>query len=213
MIFHDPRKLRLARIIPWLIVAALLLACAPPQPPHLQQGTLLPKAKPVAGFNLINDKGESFTLKDLQGHWTFAFFGYTHCPDVCPTSLSMLARVMAKLKQQENLPRLPRGLFVSVDPARDTPAVMAKYVKYFDADFVGVTGEPEQLQPLTRQLGILYAKAAGDSGDAGYHIDHSAAIVLFDPRGRFYALFNVPHDADKIASDFMLIRNYYEASE
>ncbi len=212
MIISDPRITRLARIIPWLFAAALLSACEPPQPPHLQQGTLLPSAKPVADFNLIDDKGESFTLKDLQGRWTFAFFGYTHCPDVCPTSLSMLAKVMARLRQEENLPSLPRGLFVSVDPARDTPATLANYVKYFDADFVGVTGKSQQLHTLTRQLGILYAKSGGDSAD-DYLIDHSAAIILFDPRGRFYALFNVPHDPDKIASDFMLIRNYYEASE
>lgn len=207
---HSPWK-SLARIIPLLLAAALLQACSRPQPPQLQQATLLPSAKPVADFNLISDKGEAFTLADLEGRWSFAFFGYTHCPDVCPTSLAMLAQVMKRLKQSGVEP-LPRGLFVSVDPQRDTPDRLGSYVRYFDPDFVGVTGQPEQIQALTRQIGILYLKTPGNS-DTDYHIDHSAAVVLFDPRGRFHALFNVPHDADKIASDFIEIKNYYEATQ
>jgi len=201
----------LMRIILLLLATALLTACSPPKPPELQQATLLPSAKPIATFNLINQKGEAFTLDDLKGHWTFAFFGYTHCPDVCPTSLGMLGRVMRRLK--ENLPAdaMPQGLFVSVDPQRDTPEMLAKYVAYFDPDFIAATGDPAEIHHLTRQLGILYIKSAGDK-DNDYLIDHSAAVVLFDPAGRFHALFNVPHDADKIASDFLLIKNYYEAT-
>ncbi len=199
----------LARIIPLLLITALLPACGPPPPPSLQQATLLPTAKTIADFNLINDKGEPFHLDNLKGRWTFAFFGYTHCPDVCPTSLAMLARVMKRLAQRNDLDRLPRGLFVSVDPERDTPAKLARYVAYFDPAFSAVTGDPEQLKLLTRQLGILFLKSPGDSSQ-DYLIDHSAAIVLFDPQGKFHALFNVPHEADKIASDFVLIKNYYE---
>jgi protein SCO1/2 len=165
----------------------------------------------VADFNLINQRGEPFTLASLEGHWTFAFFGYTHCPDVCPTSLAMLARVMKKLREKHPEDTLPQGLFVSVDPQRDTPATLAAYVPYFDPDFTGVTGDPEQIKVLTRQLGILYLKAEGSGAD-DYLIDHSAAIILFDPQGRFHALFNVPHDADGIADDFLLIRDYYEAT-
>jgi protein SCO1 len=210
MNYHSPRML-LARIIALLLATALLNACTPPEPPQLQQATLLPSAKPVTGFNLINQKGEAFTPDSLKGHWTFAFFGYTHCPDVCPTSLAMLAQVMDRLNRSGHLDTLPRGLFVSVDPARDTPATLAAYVPYFDPDFTGVTGDPEQIGKLARELGILYVKTPGDS-DNDYLIDHSAAIILFDPQGRFHALFNVPHDPDKIAGDFLLIRDYYEAT-
>lgn len=211
MIVHSPRVL-LARIIPLLLATALLSACSPPPPPHLQQATLLPSAKPVADFNLINHKGEAFTLDSLKGHWTFAFFGYTHCPDVCPTSLAMLARVMDKLQAGGQLDTLPQGVFVSVDPQRDTMDKLAAYVPYFDPDFIGVTGDPEQIKTLTRQLGILYLRADGGSAE-DYLIDHSAGIILFDPQGKFHALFNVPHDADKIASDFILIREYYEETQ
>ena len=207
---HRPRSL-LARIIPlWLATA--LLACSPPQPPQLQQGTLLPSAKPIAGFNLINDKGEPFSLDSLQGHWTFAFFGYSHCPDVCPTTLGMLGQVMRRLQASDSIDSMPQGVFVSVDPQRDTPEMLARYVSYFYPDFVGVTGEPAEILALSRQLGILYVRNEGTSKD-DYLIDHSAAIILFDPDGKFHALFNVPHDPDKIASDFLLIRDYYEVQQ
>jgi len=205
-------RMLLARIIPLLLATVLLGACSPPPPPQLKQATLLPSPKPVADFNLINHKGEPFTLASLEGHWTFAFFGYTHCPDVCPTSLAMLARVMKKLRETRPDDTLPQGLFVSVDPQRDTPATLATYVPYFDPDFTGVTGDPEQIKILTRQLGILYLKADG-GGEDDYLIDHSAAIILFDPQGKFHALFNVPHDADNIADDFLRIRDYYEATQ
>jgi protein SCO1/2 len=211
MINHSYRW-RLAQIIPCLLGAVLLLACTPPKPPALQQGTLLPSAKPVADFSLLSETGQAFTLNDLKDHWTFAFFGYTHCPDVCPTSLAMLAKVMRKLENNPGLDKLPRGLFVSVDPQRDTPAVLAKYLPYFHPDFIGATGDAKEIMTLTRQLGILYAKAQGSSND-DYLVDHSAAIILFDPDGKYRALFNVPHDPDKIASDFLLIKQFYEASQ
>jgi protein SCO1/2 len=118
---------------------------------------------------------------------------------------------MDKLKASRRLNDLPLGLFVSVDPQRDTPDRLAEYVAYFDPDFMGVTGDPEQLRTLTRQLGILYLKTPGDN-EEDYLIDHSAGIILFDPQGKFHALFNVPHDADKIAGDFLKIRDYYEAT-
>lgn len=210
MIDHSPRW-PLARIIPCLLSAALLLACSPPEPPVLQQGTLLPSAKPISDFKLVDHKGEAFTLDNLKDHWTFAFFGYTHCPDVCPTSLATLARVMGELESNSRPGELPRGLFVSVDPQRDTPAVLAKYLPYFRPDFIGATGDAGEIATLTRQLGIIYAKAQG-GGDNGYLVDHSAAIILFDPDGKYRALFNVPHDADKIAADFLQIKQFYEAS-
>jgi protein SCO1/2 len=206
---HRPRLL-LARIIP-LLLATALLGCSPPPAPQLQHATLLPSPKPITGFDLINDKGQPFTPDSLKGHWTFAFFGYTHCPDVCPTSLGMLAQVMRKLKDHDHLDTLPQSVFVSVDPQRDTPEVLARYVTYFYPDFVGVTGDPAEILSLTRQLGILYMRTEGGDAD-GYLIDHSAGIILIDPDGRFHALFNVPHDPDGIAGDFLLIKNYYEAT-
>ena len=201
----------LRRIIPLVCLAALLTACDRPEPPQILHGTWLPSPKPVADFQLTDHKGQPFTLASLQGHWTFAFFGYTQCPDVCPTSLSMLAQVMRRLEDNPQVKTLPRGLFVSVDPERDTPELIARFVPYFHADFIGATGEQDELMKLTRQLGILYQKAAGDSDD-NYLVDHSAAVILFDPDGHFHALFNVPHDPDKIAAEYILLSDYYEAT-
>ncbi|HHH42852.1 MAG TPA: SCO family protein [Gammaproteobacteria bacterium] len=199
------------RIIPMLLAAVLLSACSPPQPPQLQQGTLLPDAKIIADFQLTDQNGKPFTRKNLMGKWSFTFFGYTHCPDVCPTSLSMLAQVMKKLEQDKTPGAKPQVVFFSVDPERDTPEVLAQYLPYFNPDFIGVTGDPQQILRLTRQLGILYGKSPGESAD-DYLVDHSASILLFDPDGNFRALFGTPHDPDRIAQDFVAIRNYYEAS-
>jgi protein SCO1/2 len=193
-----------------LFTALVLAACSPPKPPQLQQGTLLPWAKPIADFHLSDHNGRPFTLDKLNGRWTFAFFGYTHCPDVCPTSMAMLAQVQRKLEQVAELEKLPQVVFISVDPERDTPELLARFVPYFHPSFTGVTGDADQIMALTRQLGILYGKAeTGDADD--YLVDHSAAIILFDPDGRFHALFNVPHDPGLIANDFIALKQYYEA--
>ncbi len=207
---HIPRPLYLARIIPLLLAAALLTACSPPQPPKLQQGTLLPSPKYIAEFNLFDQNGETFTLDNLKNHWTFTFFGYTQCPDVCPTSLGMLAQVMRLLENDPALDTLPRGLFVSVDPERDTPELLTQFTAYFHPDFIGATGADKELHKLTRQLGILYARSEGEN-DNDYLMDHSAAIILFNPDGEYHALFNVPHDPTLIAQEFVMIKNYYEA--
>jgi protein SCO1/2 len=182
-----------------LLATVLLSACSPPQPPQLKQGTLLPSAKAIADFQLTDQHGKPFTRNNLVGKWSFAFFGYTHCPDVCPTALSMLAQVMKKLEKDSTLDTLPQVIFVSVDPERDTPELLAQYLPYFNPDFVGVTGDPQQLLLLTRQLGIMYGKGA--------------SIILFDPDGNFLALFGMPHDPDLIAQEFVAIKNYYEANQ
>jgi protein SCO1/2 len=195
-----------------LLAVVLLAACSKPAPPQLSQGTLLPSAKPVADFQLTDHRGQPFTLENLRDNWTFAFFGYTHCPDVCPTSMAMLAQVQRKLEQQDGLDKLPQVVFVSVDPERDTTALLSQFVPYFHPGFIGASGDQQNTLSLTRQLGILYGKT-GDSAADNYLVDHGAAIILLDPDGAFRAVFGVPHDADLIANDFLAIKNYYEATQ
>ena len=198
-------------IIPMLLITVLLSACGQPEPPQLKHGTLLPDARIIADFQLTGQDGKPFTRDNLKGKWSFAFFGYTHCPDICPTSLSMLAQVIRKLEKDSTLSTPPQVIFVSVDPERDTPELLAEYMPYFHPDFIGVTGEQEQLQALTRQLGIMYGKSPGETA-GGYLMDHSAAIILFDPDGNFLAVFGAPHDPDLIAQGFIAIKSYYEAT-
>ena len=198
------------RIIPVLAALWLLASCSPPGPPQLAGGTLLPAARTLEPFTLIDQHNQPFTQDSLPGQWSFAFFGYTHCPDVCPTALGKLKRVQTLLKAAGVTP-LPRVLFVSLDPERDTPEVLAGYVSAFHPTFVGLTGKDKVLKPLTRQLGIQYDRAPGGS-DTDYQINHSAAIFLFNPQGRYQALFGAPQDPEKIAADFTAICNWYEAT-
>lgn len=206
------RRARILRIIPLLLLAVMVAACSPPKPPETAQATLLPSPKPIADFQLADHAGQPFTLDNLKNRWTFAFFGYTHCPDVCPTSLSMLGQVQRLLEKSLDANHRPQVIFVSVDPERDTPELLSKFVPYFHPDFVGVTGDAGEILRLTRQLGIIYARSDGEANTAdSYLVDHSAAIILFDPAGKFHALFNVPHDPKLIATDFLAIQAYYEA--
>ena len=200
--------------IGWIIAGILIAALAwyfipDTEPlPTLKQATLLTPAKPIQPFTLHDSNGQPFTLEQLTGHWSLLFFGYTHCPDVCPTTLQTLATMVKRLQANYPDTDIPQVVFVSVDPARDDDQRLNKFVHYFNKQFVGVTGTPEQIENLTRQLGIIFAKVKGStSGD--YLVDHSAAIILIDPKGNFSALFGVPHNPEHIASDLATIEHYY----
>lgn len=157
-------------------------------------------------FELVDHTGKPFTNNDLLGRWTFVFFGYTHCPDVCPTTLSVLNSVAGRLKEAG---RDARFVFISVDPDRDTPALLGQYVAYFNGDFVGVTGTEQALAALTRQLGVVYMRVpAADSPD-GYLVDHTASVLLFDPDGRLHAIFSAPLVAADISDDFVKLARAY----
>jgi protein SCO1/2 len=197
-------------IIPALLGSLLLAGCSPPEPPALQQATLLPTPKAVTAFRLSDQSGQPFTLDNLKGRWTLAFFGYTHCPDVCPTSMAVLGQVRRDLEKRPGTTELPQVVFFSVDPERDTPELLSRFVPYFHDSFIGVTGDAQEILKLTRQLGIIYGKVEG-SGAGDYLVDHSAAIILFDPQGMFRALFGMPHQPHHMVSDFQAIRQYYEA--
>lgn len=169
-------------------------------PPALEQATLLEAARPLPQFELADQAGRAFRRESLRGHWTFIFFGFTNCPDVCPTTLAALAEVRRQLK---DLPvgELPAVVFVSVDPARDTAEALGRYVAHFDAQFLGVTGTPEAIDVVTRNLGV--AVSIGPVSEDGYYtVDHTAAIFLINPSASFAAVFGGPHTADVIARDY-----------
>lgn len=166
------------------------------------RATVLSTAKVLPDFTLVDYRGEPFNATSLKGRWTFLFFGYTHCPDVCPTTLSLLARVEKMLKAEPGLSQ-PRYVFVSVDPARDTPEHLAEYLPYFSESFVGVTGADDQVLALSRRLGILYQRHPDENGD--YLVDHSASVLLIDPGAGLRALHSAPHDANIMADDYRKI--------
>ena len=205
----------------WLIALTALVAGAllasllrqPPNPPELSQGTTrLEPPRVLQPFALTDHQGAPFELDRLRGHWTYLFFGYTHCPDVCPTTLSSLNQVARKIDALPGSAPSPQYIFVSIDPQRDTPEQLAKFVPYFNPAFVGVTGTPDAVDAMTRQLSVAYLKVDTDRPD-GYLMDHTAAILLIDPQARLHALMSPPFETAGLAQDFEKLRLYYEATQ
>lgn len=165
--------------------------------------TVLRDAKPLPKFVLEDHFGNGFTNKNLKNQWSLVFFGYTHCPDICPTTLSLLNQVDQVLKKESDIDK-PRIIFISVDPERDTIEQLTDYVPYFNPEFIGVTGSMENLQVLTKSLGIVFGKE-GDADNVDYEVFHSTRIMLIDPEVRLKALFSFPHDVNQIVSDYIKI--------
>jgi protein SCO1/2 len=163
---------------------------------------VLPEARVIADFALIDQSSRSFSLEQLRGKWSLIFFGFTHCPDVCPTALYELQQVRKTLQQEfSESTQMPEVLFVSVDPERDTPQALQTYLSHFDPAFIGVTGDHAQLLPLTRQVGIAYRIEDHEPGALHYSVDHSTGILLTNPAGRLHGVFPAPHDAASISAD------------
>lgn len=163
---------------------------------------VLPEPRVIADFALVDNKGQPFSLANLRGHWSLMFFGFTNCPDVCPSALYDLNLVTEQLEKQRDAGLPPiQAIFVSVDPERDTPEKLSEYLAYFNPEFIGVTGSQAQLAPLTMQLGVAYEIEEHEPGADHYAVYHSTGFLLIDPDGHLYGVFPAPHDASKIASD------------
>ena len=184
------------------IVAAVYIA--PPdvnQPKSLQAQTQYmgwyPQARALHQFALTKHDDSPMTNQDLMGKWTLGFVGYTYCPDICPTTLAELNTVYPQLQKLENADKL-QVWFLSVDPKRDTPERLNEYINYFNPDFVASTGSHDQLFPLVRSMGMMYALS--DSTDApNYLVDHSASIVVINPKGQVVGRFKPVHEPGKLA--------------
>jgi len=207
--------------VPLRIIAAILallalgagaytayrLQSAGPAAPDDIDATIFNAPRPIPGFALTDHNGEAFDPQRLQDHWTLLFFGFTHCPDVCPTTLNTLARSRALLS---DLPASlqPEVVLISVDPERDTVEKLRDYVPFFDPTFIGVTGTTAEIDALTAALGVAHMKVPREDGD--YTVDHSSAIFLIDPTGRQAALFSAPHEAASLAARYKATTSYLE---
>lgn len=169
--------------------------------PAVTSMTLLPTPRTLPEFSLQQSDGTPLTGDELKGHWTLVFLGFTHCPDVCPTTLAQLAGAQ---KRWASLPAAsrPRVLFISADPERDSPALTGQYAHGFHADTLAATAPVPQLQAFARSLSLVFMKAPGSSGEPGdYSIDHSAGFALLDPQARMAAVIQPPFDVRAIAAD------------
>ena len=169
-------------------------------PATMKAARLFPQLRAVPDFALQQSDGTALSAKELQGRWTIVFFGFTHCPDVCPTTLGELAQAQ-KLWAGVDASRRPQVLFVSVDPERDTPEKTGEYAAYFHPDTLAATLPEPALQAFANSLGMVYMKVATEGGD--YTMDHSTALVLLDPRGRQAGLFRPPFVPADIAADLI----------
>jgi protein SCO1/2 len=176
-------------------------------PPEIS-GIYLPEPQYINPFQLDTSTGASFTDQDLKGQWTLMFFGFTFCPDVCPTTLAMLDGVTKKIAADYPHVQAPQVVFVSVDPERDSLEHINRYVHYFNEDFIGVTGSPVQLSKLARQVGIVYEKVFTNRSDAeSYLMEHSTSIIMINPRGGIQAIFTSPHDPFTLPQDIVAVYN------
>ena len=167
------------------------------------QGRLLSPPRTIAIPSLKKDNGSDFVLDDIQGGWHLFFFGYTHCPDICPNTMNAVSQ--AKKMMQEGGDTFPQVIFVSVDPERDSLDALGEYVRYFDKDFIGVTGEPEMIKAMTLQVNISHMKMLNSQDNSNYAVAHSSSLLLFDPDGRLAAFLNSPHVPDNIIKDIKTV--------
>jgi len=173
------------------------------QPPATPESALiLPEPNPVPEFSLLDQNGASIDQSVFEGQWDLVFFGFTHCPDICPATLQVLSAAKQQLARDGHA-LLPRIVLVSVDPERDSPETLGQYVDYFGDGNLGITGTMDGIRALTDGLGIFFEKQVTD-GD-NYVVDHSAAVLVINPTGGFHALFSGPHVVDNFVRDVPII--------
>lgn len=169
-------------------------------------GTLLTPSRPISAFEFLGTDGKAFNHDSLSGKWTFFFFGFTHCGYLCPTTLAELAKMFHLLDQAKVKP-LPELVMFSLDPERDSLAVLANYVHSFDAHFKGALGSPESIQKLTHELGLAYVKLDKPMGKNANEddIEHSGTLILLDPNGQIRAFFTSPQQAEALRDDYLML--------
>lgn len=186
-----------------------ILTRPPVQPPAIS-GILFPEPREIEDFTLTDQTGQPFHRDWFLGKWTFLYFGYTYCPDVCPLTLFELAKVQQQLARN-NLDQDTAYMLISVDPQRDTPQRLGEYTRYFNPKFLGATGTPEELNKLARQFGVIYMRSPDQENKANYSIDHSSTVIVIDPNAHLHAILTPPHKPETIVSDFMKIREHYRS--
>ncbi len=161
----------------------------------------------IKDFALLDQKGAPFTLDNLKGKWSLIYFGFTHCPDICPTTLAKLAQLEKVLEPEVG--EQTQMILVSLDPARDTVDVLSDYMAYFSPEFVGVTGEFMTIMSLTRNVNVAFNKVVLGK-DEGYTIDHTGHLVLVNPNGHYHGIFKPPFELATLKLTLQSIVLQYE---
>jgi len=197
------RNIIIALVLGIAIAAGFALSLRDAREPVVSlTATVLPAGNELPDFALFDQYGAAAGRSVFEGQWDVVFFGFTNCPDICPATMTVLGQARRELDARGQNP-LPRIVLVSVDPERDTPEAMARYVAYFGDDNLGLTGELAEVRKLTDALGVFFQKAGAD-GEA-YGVDHSTVVLVIDPEGRLKALFSAPHEVANLVHDLPLI--------
>ena len=147
-------------------------------------------------FSLVGADGKPVTDRDFRGRYMLIFFGFTHCPDICPAELQVIAQALEQLGDKA---KKVAPIFITLDPERDTPQAMANYVKSFGPNFVGLTGSPEAIAAAAKAYRVAYSKVENKESAGDYSVDHSALVYLMDPEGRYVTHFSYGLSADQMA--------------
>lgn len=162
----------------------------------VRQGPSVGQAAIGGPFNLINHEGKRVTEKDFLGKWTVFYFGFTHCPDICPDELQKLAAAVDKIKEKSGIEIVP--VFISVDPERDNVEQVSEYVQEFHPNLIGLTGDPEEIRKVARAYRVYYMKTTEEGSD--YLVDHSIVMYLMSPKMEFVKFFGKNNDVDGLAN-------------
>ncbi|MFK8332017.1 SCO family protein [Pseudomonas sp. BJa5] len=162
---------------------------------------LLPQSRTVPSLEMTDEKGQAVAVDELKGKWSLLFFGYTFCPDICPTTLAQLRQVKSELPK-EAVDRL-QVVLVSVDPNRDTPAQLQQYLGYFDKDFRGLTGSLETIQKLANAVSIPFIPA--DTSKPNYTVDHSGNLAVIGPDGKQRGFIRAPFNNQKLVAQLPVL--------
>jgi len=198
----SPKNILIALVLAIALAAGVVVATRLSAPAELQTALVLPAPNALPEFALLDPLRNSVNRDTFLDQWSLLFFGFTHCPDICPLTLQTLAAAQSELNAAGQQP-LPQIVLVSVDPERDTPQLIGQYVAHFGDGNLGVTGSLEELKKLTSALGIYFEKQPGDG--ESYAVDHSAAVLLINPNGEFHALFSGPHVVANYVHDLPII--------
>jgi protein SCO1/2 len=189
-----PRHLLFAVVLSIALAAGAFMALRYSEPAEPQFALVLPAGQAVPEFSLLDQDGNPVDATVFRDRWDLVFFGFTHCPDVCPTTLQVLSQAQQTLRESAAT-TLPRIVLVSVDPER--------YMRHFGEGSLGLTGDLEEIRKLAGGLGIFFEKQPAVDGN--YGVDHSAAVLLIDPNGELKAVFGAPHAPDNFVHDLPLI--------
>ena len=186
-------------------VLGVLVAMQRQEPEPGISGMLWPEPKTLGSFSVIDHENNPFTPADLRGKWSLLFFGFTHCPDICPVTLAVMDKTHGRLDRTRDV----QFVFVTVDPERDTPERLKQYITSFNPEFIGLGGSAQQVAGLTGQVGLPYFRDKTETGD-DYLIDHGASLFMVDPLGRLVGIFSAPHETLDVTDRFNRIREFID---